>query len=976
MSDSINFWKQWPKQWSFLLAGLGFLVLFAILTFFYFYFGGTGLAIHWNLVSQTTDFPIALRMVEVGAMEAPLEMNFLLLHQYFEGSPIQYSFTGQLVFWLACLGAFNMLWAVVSGLNRFWYTVGLCGLFAILVYFKLEVLIPFGQIYNWGLLLAVVLYGGLSFLFQAILSQTPLWLRWLTFVILNALLVYGFHLMAEENFALERVMTYGALPWVVLTVVFIFMVSIDNLWLLFDMVSRRQVVGNNFFHFIAISLCYLALVGLGFYQQNIRLEEDALFYSPFILLAASTLIGLWAMKGKDMNWGRFIPFQPLGALLYLSLALICWSTIAHYFITDSDVMLDMLGKMVYIFHFSLSLVFFIYLFVNFSDIIQAGAAAHKVVFNGRKFGLGTVYLIGFGIAFLFLLKDSMVQNNQVLAAYNNAIGDMHYAHGEILEAKGYYEKGSRLGWKNHHSYYALAMIASEEGRNAQALDYYKAANKKHPSPFAFVNSSNIYLQQEKWFDAIFALEKGLEHFPNHPEIRTNLARLYEKTNQAQAQELYKALMGDPAVAVVNAANWLSWHKRSQGALTADMIHSFAQKEEVAINANLLPFVEVGSEIKDFQLTELESNSLPEIAQIHNRSIHQIFLEDSGWESTLQEWKEEAQYESYQALLDYDLAIYQYEKGKVSSAIDALKDLSFNNFFSKSFYEKTLALWMWELGEPQVGLKHIQECLRFPDQDTRKLAFNAFVEAGRGEEALRLAADESDSLLVTQLQSPDMQQMDNASKFLLMRYNMVNWNFDQQFKVAQAMDVNAWKVKALRWLWAVTMKFDQWQYVDQLAVAVEQADGIASDIRLSNAIYQGNISEIKQYREMLVGDWALLSDAVLAENASVQEGLSAYTELLERNPFFVPGVVAASRFLNQLPQKEESYELFLTYLNKYEYSIPLTKGYAVQSIAMGLDGYAFSALEEISAYASPQAFEQLSANIEGKIVESTEEELSW
>ncbi len=971
----IKFWKEWPAAWRGLFWAFTLMVGVVLCAFLYFYLGGNVVAMDWNVISKTVELPITLRQIELGLGHTSISVNYLLLNQYFEGSGIQYSLLGNITFWLLCLTGYSMLWAVVSGLPRRLYYIGATLLSACLWGFQLDVIIPFGRFDNLALLITLLLFMGVSYLIQVYRTQMAMLGRFATFLILTIGAIGMLHYAATESYPLERVMTFGVLPWVALAGLFIFLVSIDNFWLLFRLIGGRKAIGNNFGHFIAVSLVYLSLLGIGFWQQNSNADNQWLFYSPFILLLASSVVGLWAFQAKELAWGHWLPFRPLGALLYLALMLICWTTVLHYFIVGSDVMLEMLSKLIYLSHLCVSGMFFIYLFVNFSEVIRMGKDAASVVFRGNKMNLGTVYIFGLATMMTIMARDRFVQKNQLLSAYYNGIADLNYAHHESTEAEGYYNKGAQYGWKNHHSFYGLATLANEQGRLAKALMYYESANVKHPSPFAYVNISNIYLSQNQYFDAVFTLEEGLKLFPDNKQLKTNLALVYQKSNKQQAADFLAVLKNDADVGAINTVNWLAF-KGPEGQLSAQELSGLKFANNTGVKANLLA---ISPMVANSNITAPKTNTvadLPTLAEVYNYSFYAMQHQDTAWAKSLATISTATANDNFQELLSYGKAIYHYEVGQVSQGVQEMKVLSDTYFFHRAFYEQMLSKWMVDLGEPQAAVPHVTKGLNLADSVATDLAFNVLLEAGRAKDAAEFAYREPQKQLLAKLEGPSAKGWSDDLLFLKMRFHQTQWEFEQQLKVVDQMKDQQYQVKALRWLWQVAMKFDQWQHVSPLIARLQSLGDDAVDLALSLAVYHHDVPKLQKALPHLQGDWKLLAAASIKAANKDTTAMSDYHQLLKRNPYFAPAATSATQYLADLPEKDDTYQLFLTYLNQNQYSVPLTKGYALQSVSVGLDDYGLSAIEDVMPYTSPEAFKQLESRFEQEVAEKEKTDEQW
>ena len=128
------------------------------------------------------------------------------------------------------------------------------------------------------------------------------------------------------------------------------------------------------------------------------------------------------------------------------------------------------------------------------------------------------------------------------------LGSVYLKQEKLVDARSSFEQVLKLtaaypdtgpnAWNN------LGLLATREGRTAEAIDYFQGALRLNPDYWiALENLGNAYRQQKRWDDARAALERAVAARPREPEANYSLAMVYaqmEDTERAY-QYLQKAL---------------------------------------------------------------------------------------------------------------------------------------------------------------------------------------------------------------------------------------------------------------------------------------------------------------------------------------------------------------------------------------------------------------------------------------------------
>jgi len=99
-----------------------------------------------------------------------------------------------------------------------------------------------------------------------------------------------------------------------------------------------------------------------------------------------------------------------------------------------------------------------------------------------------------------------------------------------------------------NAYNNLGLLATRDGRTAEAIDYFQEALRLSPNHFiALENLGNAYRQEKRWDESRKALEQALAVRPHDPEANYSLAMVFAQTGESDRayEYLQKALEARP-----------------------------------------------------------------------------------------------------------------------------------------------------------------------------------------------------------------------------------------------------------------------------------------------------------------------------------------------------------------------------------------------------------------------------------------------
>jgi hypothetical protein len=518
----------------FFLKGLPILFLLIgglFLLFSYFIWDRANMPILPGVFSESLSVPISF--VQLATELIPIEMDNFLLFQSFESVAPTYFPNVTLLYGAVIWLLFNIGLSLVSTLKKM-YFIGASALVIFLLAFSnvngldiggissnyalvfllLGILVPLIVISffaeHWGILsrfLVIFLSGTITLSILASVSDIHSPWIWLS-----------------EN---------SVFPAAIISTLFLLHIghSIISGSALF-LINLNKGTGLKIsFHLILIFLIYFLLIL--FTLLDIMGEVNLPFPTlpPILLMMVCGVIGIFIIRLKMQQTDQAFDMPMIGESFYWTgFAFTVWTWGKAVFV-ENEPLYEFLNHVFLYSQLSLSMLFFIYLMANFSEILNSGKDVEKILFKPQYFAyfhmrIGSIM----GLVILTVYADGII-GTQLASASTNITADYYYQTDRALEATIMYENSWLQYRRNDKAKNAAAHIRFNLGQSQQGMDHLLESFNYAPNvPSILLLSSKAHLQG-KIFDALFYLEKGLEYYPGNPYITNNISLLYSKLNR-------------------------------------------------------------------------------------------------------------------------------------------------------------------------------------------------------------------------------------------------------------------------------------------------------------------------------------------------------------------------------------------------------------------------------------------------------------
>lgn len=995
--SELYFWNQWRTPYRVIYLILLLLFGLAVLGLLYSAIWGSQLPFSWELLNHYAPVELPLRSIDLFFAQVAPTAEHYVLESSFQGSPLQLFPQVYATLAMFSLLLISVLVAILTAFPRFWYLVGMTLVAFVFVGLRLEQIMLFNSTENLALYMALLFYFPLSFYFNSINRNVPLYTRILSFLgvsLLFGIIVYVFSNVASPFL---YVGTYGILVPVALSFLFILLVSHDIISGFLYLVTggTATVSKNSLLHFSAITFIYLGWLLITYFHNINALQWDIIYVNPAVLLIISALAGIYGFRERCGSVYTFLPFQPFGAILYLALGLICVLTVAAFYLVANDPMLGMFEDFIIFGHMGVGLMFFIYIIANFAGILKKNLNVFRIQYKPLNLPyfittVGGIVLIGVLVA-----RSTMYPYYQGFAGYYNGLGDLFALDKQLFLSEQYYKLGRSYDANNHRSNYSLASLALKQGDEAVALRYFDNALAKSPGGHAFANVANIYEEKGRFFDALFVLNEGLQQFPDNPYMQNNLATLFGRTSVLDSATFYlQRARNSNATADAAEANLLKLFTLNGIDLDADsLLQNLDGEDKQELVNNTLVYFNLKQALfppLDELDIQVKRSALDAEAFTfwHEYALNQLMRSSgSGLDSLLSEMARDSTNRMFESELLFITGMSEYYGNKVGKAFGTFHELKMNASTRTGYFNYLMGVWALEQRAYHLAVDYFNAAINEGyNQVAYPMAF-ALTATGNVEEArpfwektlLRGREISGTSAAALQGWLDDSTNVNDSTTFINLLFNRAG-NVPELLEQASGisnnrLQINAWLTileKALEAgnLTGVSSLIELLERKELEAVQVEKF----TRLRVEYWLVTRQVTSVENYfedataAEAFAGTPALLLfKAKQAESAGDDtEAQRYYTELATLNPFFEAGVIAAAQFHNRvLENTEQAYQILLESLRINTYSASLQKAYIMQSLEMHLTSYAENNLENLKKVLTTSDFQAFLAQYQQK-----------
>tara|TARA_R110002072_G_scaffold140286_1_gene284424 strand:- start:344089 stop:346872 length:2784 start_codon:yes stop_codon:yes gene_type:complete len=625
--------------------------------------------------------------VQIGPISFPIKVDNYLVFQEFQALTPEIHLTESYIYaGIVWLGVVSVL-TLITEFKKVFFIIGGIIWIVLLTLSNFNGLNIGGQSANYPLI--ILLAGTLIPLIYFHLwgQKTHLAIKWLTIFAGTfsalAILITQSPITNPEIYIAEHSLTIGfclALAWVLWNGHGI----ISGVYILLARANRNLNLN------ITVQISFIAIIYLvTLFFILLDLQGDLNFpfpvFSALFLLIPLGIFG-WISIGEKVNQSDQLVSTPavIKALHLIGFGLSLW-LVWKLKLSGNQPGEELFKHLLVYSQFGFSLFFFIYLMANFMSVMNSGKAIDTIVYKPHSLIYYHVRIGGLITILVITTYAEGIVGVQANGMTSNILADYYYQIDKKLEASILYENAWMRYRKNPKAKFATAKLLLDLKQPTLAKQNLEESITEAPQVDNILLLSERLHLENKVFDAIYYLEKGLTIFPNEPHLVNNLSLLYTKVNKStEALELMSQIESDDPV--LNSNLTALQTKLGQPEVNvAQPIDLISQLNQLAASNALanIPSEELVKSIKE----KLQQESSPMLINAGWRNLmSEINRNDPNSDlAFLDSIGQQPEMLDYLMSLQETAVIRSLAAGRVTEAVKNLNGLAFRNPNDAAYY---------------------------------------------------------------------------------------------------------------------------------------------------------------------------------------------------------------------------------------------------------------------------------------------------
>jgi len=1014
MKNTFFFWQNWG-------AGSRFLYLFYLLVFTlaagWFSVAawqGREAVMDWNTEGNIEAEKMVLDRFSRAFFQLEIDADTFITIDRFEGSPMTVNLTAT-DFYLAGLAFAFLSLLILAG-----YAKKRLGFILPVIFFILflstnnfELLassvdvIQAGDPNKYFLISSLLILVGASAAFYVLKKSIPFLVRLLTLSGLAGGLLYYLlnHYALVENPG-AFIAGHGVLIPVIMTVVFIGFNAHEIPRAILLLATRGGKSSSNTWAFAGGTMFYLLYLFLTFLQSIKMIDWDILYLNPFLVFLFTSILGIWGFKGREVQYENIFSFAPWGALLYLSLGILSFSTMGYVLATGNSPMVEVFEDAIMFTHIGYGVVFIGYVVYNFSDIIDESGELYKVLWKPMMLDYLTTSMFGSMIVVLFLFRNDFFPVRQALAGQNNQIADAYRVEGDLFLATEYYDQARNYDARNFKANYNLAHIFQVAQNKEQTELHYRKALEGTPSPRVYINLASHLQRRYLQDEAIRMLEKGLDKFPRSGEIMNNLGLLYVENKQF-----------DDAVEMLNKARQLAtlpevpetnlfglWAKYKINLRIEELVPEtksvVAEANRLAYNARDTSALSAQFRPEFMQDTVLNSG---QVNYIYNYALLNPQDVENELTERLKTYSEHPENLANQDFLVYAHAVASYYQGDAYTALKNLRQMAEYSQTVKAGVPHTLAMWYLQHNDAEQAARFFQKTvnsLRLDASVSKAIALSELEDKAKAIELWTawdtipgnpIQPTAHQMLQLLQASPTDIAWLENDElRYQFLYYRMPELSDETCFALIQKLE--NLNLAAQASIQKIELYLAQGKTQDALILRNDMEGLVGLDplvlsrLRLTDLRLLEASNRLNELKPLLAEEatesretsrwWPYYAGLSLLQEGDTTKALNAFEKASKSVPLSPKPWLKQVEILKAQYDFEAAYRVLLTALELNKKSVVLSEKYILLAAKLNYTQFAEDALRELRYFAPEADFKRVEAAYEEVKAEKAREFEAW
>lgn len=745
MQEKIQFWTSWKSIEKNTFVSL-FLLLCLLTTYtIWAKWHGNANTISWDVVTELNEKIAPADTYSDGSLQFQTTERFYYVKEKYVPTGIQLK---NISSWIYVIGLFLGISLLLSALLRqksIWFMASVILLGGMLLAIRLEII--FNITSNTAFIVPFLLIGGVTYYFNSWSKRNDFFITLPIFLVLFAALLGISIVFSQVPEPIASMAHFGIVVGLVITLIVIFFISHEIIaGIVWVATSSKSKSASSVLTFTLASSIYLLNILLVYLENSNKIEWSVVVIAPLYLFIISLGLGLWGFY-RFCEQTELISFRQAGVWLYIGAAIVSSVTLISIYTSANDPLIELTNDFIAIAHLVGGFLFFIHTLLNFYPIFKQNKAVHKVLYKPAFTKLIVARLLtAVGIVLVFAAKSDY-SVRQWIAGYANSVGDYHLLTDDLFTAEAYYKQSLKFDERNHKANYSLASIAYSQGDKTTAGFYFKQANLKNPSEYAFLGLSETLLQENLFFDALFVLQEGEKKFPKSSPIFTNLGRIYEKANVVDSAYIYynKAYQNCTKCEVESSNLLAFWIENARPEKLDSVSLGIASSDGISAKANRVAIYKIlhKKEAVKMKIAADSLLSVSEFACLFNLQTNATIEKPAFDDATLRALQLKPENAGYYDALLFARSKQNYLNGDKREAIKQLAYVVADSTKDNRLNAQTLGVWFLQEGVYNKAVEYFGQA-----KDT--LTLNLLQKQNYAENIDAVLFDKSKQLLKTEL----------------------------------------------------------------------------------------------------------------------------------------------------------------------------------------------------------------------------------
>jgi hypothetical protein len=972
--QSLYFWKNWIKDYRYIWYALAVMFIFSLGFFWYSYAKGVNNVVHWDKIQEQKIVETTVHSFRLGPIVLDIPADSYVILEHFNGSGVEPNTTASYLFLALLTVSAVVLIAFMTTLEGFWFFGGMMFVIFFMVGLRFEVVGLFGLYNKIPLSVIISLFIIPSFYFNKFRPATPFLIRLLCFSLVTIAIALCIVFFSAVQLPMYHLTVTAFVPALIIALLFIFMIAHEVFAFFIYAVNESST--KSLRHFSIITFFYFVNLLLASLHELGVIEWNFIYINAYLLITISAILGIWGFRHREPLYGNIFSFNPFGAYFFLTMGVICFSTIAYLAGNANDPALRIIRHGIIFSHTGYGLIFITYVFSNFILMMARNIGVYKILYQPNRMPYFTYRFAGTiaMLAFVFVSGWREYVSNGMAGFYNLTAG-FYSIQGDEKNASIFYEQSQQHGFLNHHANYAMGTIHGAAFDFEPAREDYRNANLGEPSPYSLINPGNLSVWENDPFAAIEIYRRAKGIIPKSGPLMNNMGFAFAKVHNLDSAIYYMNNALEQKISAASAqTNFFALSAQELLPFKSDSIFALFNTTDPGVAANAIAAATVfrkpfSAEIDPLQYKRLNLHSA---TLLNNYIIHHATALDTAFtRKALEIISDEANAEFREAL-KASLAYAYYHQGNVSKALEILAEQVFLSQAYQGKFNYIMGLWALEQGNPEMASRYFTYAGTYDYKHARFYNAIALTEARFVDDAL-MAWDsvlkydsESEKLIAARIKfiltlpADRAKELRDAEKYQFCRYRVDLRDSVTFERVANAFENANYKAQALLDLSRRNFEAGNTpraiRYYNRIAGLELTDTALYNNVRhaellilasqkqlrpLATQINKGITFGPKRFMEKV------LYTALLSESAGdTARASNNYHVLATYNPYFEEGILAAAEYFRKGSKDFKAYTILAEAIHVNNTSRRLLTAYIEEALRLGFDNYAASAMEQL------------------------------